>query len=131
MEDLLVIILTLGVALVGAFGRKKKRNTAQPPSSNTVKQPQDFWNMLMEQEHQPEPFVILEEEIETEEEELVVETVEQAKYQFNSEKEGKSEIKEERIKTLSPVRKKVQVGGENFSLRKAVIYSEILNRKYT
>ena len=133
MDDLLIIILTLLVALVGAFGRKKKRNAAQPLSTGTAKQPQDFWDMFTQEESRPQQTYPVEEyEEELPEEKVVIEkVVEKPKYQFKAEEEGKSDIREEMKKTLNPEQKKVKIDGEEFSLRKAVIYREILNRKYT
>ncbi len=134
MDDLLIIILTLVVAVIGAFGRKKKKEANQSQSAGGTQQPQDFWDMFMnqgeQQQHQPQ-FIYEDEPEEAPEEKIVVEKKERPKYSFSAEEEGKSDIKEELIKSLDSERKKVQIEGEDFSLRKAVIYSEILNRKYT
>jgi len=100
MDDLLVIILTLVVALVG-FLRKKKQKENQAPQPQQAKQPADFT---------PEK---------------------QPVYRFQVQEEGVSDIPDEEKKAVPEKRKKVKICGEEFSLRKAVIYSEILNRKYT
>ena len=134
MDDLLIIILTLVVAVIGAFGRKKKKEANQSQSAGGTQQPQDFWDMFMnqgEQQQKQPQFIYEDEPEEAPEEKIVVEKKGRPKYSFSAEEEGKSDIKEELIKSLDSERKKVQIEGEDFSLRKAVIYSEILNRKYT
>lgn len=129
MDDLLIIILTLIVALVGVFGRKKKGNDASS-TGQASSQPKDFWDMFMEEEHQPKP-AFIEEEEDLPEEVVFVKRSEQPRYQFKPEEEGKSDIKEELAMSLNPEPTRARIDGEEFSLRKAVIYSEILNRKYT
>ncbi len=134
MDDLVVIILTLLVAVVGALSQRKKRQqTTQAPPQEGEKQPMDFWDMIMEQQNQPqqyrEPQPYFEEE--DEEPEPVVEAPKKPEYTFSAGDEGRSGIQEELKKSLEPKSKKVMVDGEDFSLRKAVIYNEILNRKYT
>lgn len=135
MDDLVVIILTLLVAVVGALSQRKKRQQAtQSPPAEGEKKPMDFWDMVMEQQNQPRQYREPEPYFEEEDEapvEPVVETPKKPEYTFSAESEGQSGLQEELKKSLEPKSKKVTVDGEHFSLRKAVIYNEILKRKYT
>ena len=132
MDDLLVIILTLVVALVG-FLRKKKQKENQAPQPQQAKQPADFWDVLMQGEnvHQPAEEPQEQGEIEVAEEQVAATPEKQPVYRFQVQEEGVSDIPDEEKKAVPEKRKKVKICGEEFSLRKAVIYSEILNRKYT
>lgn len=135
MDDLVVIILTILVAIVGVISQRKKRQEANTTQTQgeANKQPADFWDMIMEQQEQPQQYRTPEPYIEEVDEkpEPVVERPEKPKYSFTAEKEGSSDLKEALKKSLEPKSKEVMVDGERFSLRKAVIFSEILNRKYT
>jgi len=134
MDDLVVIILTILVAVVGALSQRKKRQAARQASPvEEAKQPVDFWDMIMEegkQAHQyrePQPYM----EPEDVEPEPVMEAPKKEEYTFTPENEGKSVMDHGLDKSLENRIRKVIVDGEKFSLRKAVIYNEILNRKYT
>ena len=136
MEDYFLIILTLIIAVVGAFNRKKKKNAPAPAETDGDKQPSSFWDMIMDEQGLTDepvgPYV--DDEPEFEEEQPVVQQykapVPKQGYSFSAESEGKSEIKEE-MKKLEKKKRHVFIDGEKFSLKKAVIYSEILNRKYS
>lgn len=129
MEDYFVIILTLVIAVVGIFNRKKKKNTAKTPLGEGVEQPAGFWDTIM---NLPEEFNegTVAEYVEPE---SVVEEydvpVEKQKYSFTAASERKS-IVTDTTKMKSNRKRKVMIDGEEFSLKKAVIYSEIMNRKY-
>lgn len=131
MEDYFVIILTLIIAVVGALNRKKKKKAPKAPVAEGVEQSSDFWDTILNQ--QEEQFV--EEPVdEYIEPEPVVEkykqAVEKQKYSFKAANEGMSNIPD--TTKMKPKRKKkVMIEGEEFSLKKAVIYSEIMNRKYS
>ena len=133
MDDLLVIILTLIIAVVGALNqvRKKKAQPVeeQPESESSTS---DFWEFLDDDEETVVP--IREKEVKAKTvEEPIPEPIQinlKPRYQFSAQNEGKS-VSMERMK---PELKKAVKGSnikDEFSLRKAVIYSEILNRKYT
>lgn len=127
MDDILVIILTLIVAVIGALGqRKKKTNKTQPAGAQN--ESSDFWDVIMGQEEQVEMRPEMEEIQETEE---PVKPDPKPAYQFAVQNEGTSDIKEEEDKKVKVEKRRILVEGEEFSLRKAVIYHEILNRKYT
>lgn len=131
MEDYIVIILTLVIAVVGALNSKKKKKALKVPVAEGVEQPSDFWDTILNQQ---------EEEFDEEpvadyiEQEPVVEkykqAVEKPKYSFTAANEGMSNIPDTK-KTKVRRRRKVMIEGEEFSLKKAVIYSEIMNRKYS
>jgi cell division protein FtsN len=136
MDDLLVIILTLIFAAVGIFGQSKKKKAQQ--ANQPVPQPQpeerdSFWDFLEEEETKPR--------------QSRVETQPEQTYrppQQSTEKE-----KPEPVQKAQPAQKESSIYSTDltginemanqrkskskirFSLRKAVIYSEILNRKYT
>lgn len=129
MDDIVVIIITLIVALVGILNRKKKKSATQSAAPDTTNEPSGFWDMIMDGGKVQEETVT-----EYVEPEPVVESFEKPrikpKYKFSADNEGSSDIKNELKDTLKEKRK-VTIEGEEFSLRKAVIYNEILNRKYT
>jgi len=131
MEDLIVIILTLIVAVVGSLGQIRKRKKGQPSEGNQ-KESQGFWEMLEGAEEQPETIVP---------EPVKSEKTEQPKRIDRRFEKGEpvtiKRVIEEKdlIKGKEPIRISRDQGikrktREKFPLRKAVIYSEILNRKY-
>lgn len=128
MDDLVVIILMLIIAGFGAIGQIKKKKADQRQPQSTGKQPDDIWDMLLKQREGPvqvtEPYPEYFKEPKS-----ILETFETPVYEFNPYREGTSALKD-RIVPKKPVlqtRKKIK---QDFSLKKAVIYSEILNRKY-
>ncbi len=134
MDDILVILLTLVVAIVGALTQRKKKREAQQPVPGTENdQTMDFWDLITGEEGHPDTLQPLAQEEQVSEEPVVEhrsETHAETEYSFSAASEGASEIKE-KIKSVRPGITKSLIDGEEFSLRKAVIYSEILNRKYT
>lgn len=134
MDDLVVIILTILIAVVGGLSQRKKRREMQNANSTQTQpsQPMDFWDLLREQSTGQHPFEEAEPMVEMAKEEPV-DTVPAPKpvYQFSAAVEGSSDIMESSIKGPKKKRQKVLIEGEKFSLRKAIIYSEIMNRKYT
>ncbi|MFV0269840.1 MAG: hypothetical protein ACK5HT_22190 [Draconibacterium sp.] len=131
MDDLIVIILTILVAVVGALNQRKKKREARASASQEAVQPADFWEMIMQQEERPPVY----QTVPQEEDDLydeVVDTVPEPKpvYQFKAEAEGSSEMVEVKKILRREAKKPVMVDGEEFSIRKAIIYSEIMNRKY-
>ena len=130
MDDIVVIILTVLVAIIGVAGQRKKRRDLQEPGKTQPQSPVDFWGLLQEQGKIEDPYS--EYGSVTEEEEEMIDTVPEQKpaYQFKTENEGSSGIVEQMKEKPSDKKSKVFIDGERFSLRKAVIYSEIMNRKY-
>lgn len=127
MDDLVVIILTLIIAGAGVLGqiKKKKQAIAVPPGQ--AKQPENIWDLFKEeafpQMRQPEPEYFMEEEPES----LPYEN--EQGYKFEAKNEGGKIINKE-VKPETTIINSIKEKKEVFSLRKAVIYSEILNRKY-
>jgi len=128
MDDLVVIILTLIVAVVGTIGQIKKKKQAEnapvgvPGNQN---QTEDFWDVVDDKLDFDEKEIEISEPAKREE----VKIENKPYYQFKAKNEGSSILNDDLTKgkfgevSNSKHRK-------NFSLRKAVIYSEILNRKY-
>lgn len=127
MDDLIVIILTLLIAGAGAIGQIKKKKQI-PVAGEEPKNPENIWDLFREETLLPE-LKTEPEYIEAEQQESEPYENEQG-YNFAVNHEGGTMIKK-RIE-IQPVAKEiVQKRKEKFPLRKAVIYSEILNRKYT
>lgn len=127
MDDLVAIILTLVFVGIGAFGQMKKKKTlvAEPESNNNAKD--DIWGLFEKvtgfENYQKDPYGHTE---------VVAKepgpAVNEQNYSFKATEEGGSMIEKE-----SQIQKKVvrkNAIRENFSLKQAVIYNEILNRKY-
>ena len=135
MEDLIVIILTLIIGAIGALGHIKKKRAADQELNKLPRNPNDPMEEHHEYDHAFEPHQW---EDEAQEEEIILEeeTLHEAEgikhpYHFKAEDEGGSVFQDDltgskELKLKEKIRKRT-VG---FSLRKAVIYSEILNRKY-
>lgn len=141
MDDLVVIILTLIIVVIGAIGQIKKNKNVQPAKDpGTV--PVNFWDLI---ETQETPQVVTEHEVfdpvhdnsreeEIENYESVYESLNEnekkTEYKFDGKNEGISAFDND-ITTIEPLKNVTSKKRMNFSLREAVIYSEILNRKYT
>jgi hypothetical protein len=126
MDDIVVIILTLLVAVIGIVSQTKKRKTVnqQPGTAN---RPQNIWDLL-ETQMTPEPQKY---EPEPDQDDDILDIVPDTPvYEYDTKNEGKSIIKEKAEPAISAEEIK-KPKKEKFPLRKAVIYSEILNRKYT
>ena len=127
MDDLVVIILTLIIAGAGVLGQMKKKKQATTIPTGQAKQPENIWDLFKEEAFpqilQPEPEYYMEEEPES------IPYENEQGYKFEAKNEGgiiiNNEVKPE-ITVIDSIKEKKEV----FSLRKAVIYSEILNRKY-
>jgi len=126
MDDLVVIILMLLIAGAGAIGQIKKKKQI-PGSPGEQKNPNDIWDLFRQ-----EPFNPV---IKTEFEYINVEEVESEPYEneqgykFEAKNEGGVLINND-LNTNPKQGEVITKRNERFSLRKAVIYSEILNRKY-
>ena len=127
MDDLVVIILTLIIAVAGVISQAKKKKQNTVPE-NGQKQPEDIWNLFRD-EPIPAPQPKTEPQYDIVEDEESVPYENEQDYKFYSNKEGGKLINIE-PEIQRPVEEAVTKKKEKFSLRKAVIYSEILNRKY-
>jgi len=127
MDDLVVIILTLLIAGAGVIGqlKKKKQPNSTAPAENQT--PEDIWSLFRQEvfapnlNAQPEYLNVEQEESEPYENEQ--------NYEFEAKNEGGILINNE-LKTKPVASDLITKKKERFPLRKAVIYSEILNRKY-
>lgn len=125
MDDLIVIILTLLVAGFGLWGQTRKRKQIAGDDGN-ARDPESLWDLLEKEMEEPLPasrFMGVEEAAEP------VDVVpEQHEYRFEPVEEGELQIQRTREmeNNNEPIKKK----SREFSLKKAVIYSEILNGKY-
>lgn len=129
MDDIVVIILTLVVTAFGIYNQSRKKKAASAPVEGQQKQPTDFWDMIMDKDQVAEDET---EEFEPVRAETYAEKqapVPEPQYTFTPTAEGKSDILDEKKEKI-PLKRKVKIDGEEFSLRKAVIYNEILKRKY-
>ena len=127
MDDLIVIILTLAVAGIGILGQiKKKKQSAA--GTNQPKQPETFWDLIKSETN----FPVQEEENEYYEEEnpepVISSEIPNQKANTTYEQLSVRKNKFEKKSIRKKIKSKTM---EGFSLRKAVIYSEIINRKYT
>ena len=126
MDDLVVIILTLIIAGAGVIGQIKKKKQ-MPVAPEVQNNPEIFWDLFREEAFPPglkkEP-----EYLNIEHEEPEPYGNEQG-YKFEAKNEGGILINNE-LKTQSVAKNIITKKKERFPLRKAVIYSEILNRKY-
>ena len=127
MDDLIVIILTLAVAGIGILGQIKKKKQAAA-GTNQPKQPETFWDLIKNEANLPTQEEVSE-YYEEEDPEPVIST--EIPYQKINTTNKKLSDKKNVYETKS-IRKKIKSKTmEGFSLRKAVVYSEILNKKYT
>jgi len=128
MDDLLVVILSLIIAGAGALGQLKKKKQVPQGSSGATKTPEDIWKLfnvdLGMNQYEEEPY---------EAKEVFVKepgpAVNEQNYSFNPNSEG-GKVFESTVSKSALISKKKSVFKSNFSLRDAVIYNEILNRKY-
>ncbi len=127
MDDLVLIIVTLIIVVAGVFGQVKKKKQI-PVTGGEQKNPEDFWDLFRDEpvaapqpKAKPEYSVV--------EVEKSVPNGKVHDYKFYSDKEGGRLIVNE-PKMQPPAEKIITKKKEKFPLRKAVIYSEIINRKY-
>lgn len=127
MDDLVAIILTLVFVGIGAFGQMKKKKKLIPETESNNDTKDDIWGLFEKvtgfENYRQDPYGNTE---------VVAKepgpAVNEQNYSFKATDEGGSVIEKESQIKKSIVRKNVI--RENFSLKQAVIYNEILNRKY-
>jgi len=124
MEDYIVIILTIIILVFGAIGRSKRKIPPQPQTQEPLES-DDFWG-VMEELGIPQPAP-----------QRVVRNTEKVKIISVPEKRVTVKKEESSMLKNNVVNAKLGINEDNtakskrFSLREALIYSEILNRKYT
>ena len=128
MENYIVIILTIIILIAGAVGRNKRKITLQPQGEEPFI-PSNPWGIMEELRVQPpipQPVKNIIERIE------IMDTPEKNPlYGFTAKEEGGSILKDSILKSELNLKKtNTSDNIKEFSLKEAVIYSEILNRKY-
>lgn len=126
MDDLVVIILTLIIAGAGVIGQIKKKKQISE-TGEEQKKPEDIWDLFKEEVFPAYPNAE-QENLNIEQEEFEPFENEQG-YKFEAKNEGGLLVNNE-LKATHPVKEVLTKKEDGFSLKKAVIYSEILNRKY-
>ncbi|MFW5822486.1 MAG: hypothetical protein ACOCU7_03775 [Tangfeifania sp.] len=141
MDDLIVIILTLVFAAAGIFGQMKKKQAAgqaenqpEPPADSEPEGPGNFWDFLdAEPEYMQQAPVAgtpqQEQQVQAAEKKPVA--VKKPVPKIIAENEDSSIYSNDLTSDGKVEKTKKDFSKERFPLRKAVIYSEILNRKYT
>ncbi len=140
MDDLLVIILTLVFAAAGIFGQfNKKKQTQKTTDEETL--PGDdngdnFWDILgddSEREEEPAYVPLQDEKSRAEKKQKPQPEVLKSEKLKKAAAHGTSVFDNDLTKDNNNIEKTTKKAKQNdrFKLRKAVIYSEILNRKYT
>jgi len=127
MDDLIVVILTLAVAGIGILGQFKKKKQ-QAAGKSQPKQPESFWDLIQGETESPAQEESSE-YYEEEDMEPVVSPI--TSHQKINTASKKPSVKKDAYGKKSNRKKVKSKTMEGFSLRKAVIYSEIINRKYT
>lgn len=126
MDDIIVIILTLIFIVASIFGQKKKRPPIPETETEPLPKEDNFWDMLDKQwDETPQP--VSTQQQKPVEQQLIAD-IEPQRYTFHPEKEGAKPVARKPEKTKTAITKNKK---KKFPLRDAVIYSEILNRKYT
>ncbi len=128
MDDLVVIILTLIILGAGAIGQLKKKKQIPVAAEEAQKNPENIWDLLKQEVFSPGPNE--EQEYFNEEQEESIPYENEQGYKFEAKNEGGILINNI-LKNQPAAKNIITKKKERFPLRKAVIYSEILNRKYT
>jgi hypothetical protein len=133
---ILIFIVVIIISIVRAVNKNKDKIQKAPKvPQNEPQQPlNEIWETILEDKKDVETeireeFFPEESEIEEFVPEPIVEKAE-SKYQFRPQEEGASDIVESPKKMMTVSKKKKNILGKDFSLKKAVVYSEIINRKY-
>ena len=127
MDDIIVIILTLIFIVAGIFGQMKKRQTAAQPEPESQPKEDDFWELLKDEWDET-----VKPEVKTQitGEKVQKASTQQKEYQIKSEHESERIIKDSSFNNIRNFDRQKERKKKRFSLKEAVIYSEILNRKY-
>ncbi len=133
MDDVLVIILMLIFTVVGAISQNKKKKAQQLSKAGKTPTKKNFWDELIaEDEEYPQPQTVIHEQPDTMSPIVEQQPVAEIKTKNTMSGGSLSDI----MKSAEPIaitKPKVRQNRlqRKFSLRDAVVYSEILNRKYT
>ena len=128
-DNLIVILLTVILMVAGSLGQLKKKK--QPVVQPEPQKPQpDIWETLFGELEKPEVKPPLSPEIIPENEGKVNPDVQVAEYRPENEEGLVYIFKKEADQKESELHPEEMDVMETFSLKKAVVYSEILNPKY-
>ncbi|SHF39022.1 hypothetical protein SAMN05444274_10538 [Mariniphaga anaerophila] len=128
MDDIVVLILTLIFIAAGIFGQAKKKRVAPQPEVKNVPEQDDFWEMLDDEWKKTKQADINTPQKPNSED---LKKNLRKEYQFNAKTEGERIAQKMPVEKIKTNEKLSAVKSGRFSLRDAVVYSEILNRKYT
>lgn len=129
MDDIIVIILTIVFLVVGLLGQNKKGRKKQKPDAGEKKEP-SVWETLFEElgmqqpekpqyQAEPEPFLDFEGR------------TSRLRTENNKEETNLSKPEEGKIDHVKKLQsRKMHPLMKDFSLKKALVYSEIMNPKY-
>ena len=134
MEDYIFIIIAIILSVLGAFNRKNKKKIGEMEDDNgTVQEPSFFEKQFVDPffddvEEEPEP--VFSQPVAPEPQPFVM-----PKPTLTVKREPKVEVKKDLLETIEEEvnpEEETRLDGimKDFSLKKAVIYSEILQRKY-
>ncbi len=141
MDDLIIIILTLIFAAAGVFGQMRKKAAEKDAGAPEKKPeaPDTFWDFLESEGESREEITSPPEEKFPETAEKAWQGSETAEMHETPAREKTSgwtsgsspNLKDDAAEEKKTGTTEISPGKDRFSLKKAVIYSEILNRKYT
>ena len=119
MKDIFILIVVVIFIIVSLLEQMKKKQIPQPPAPQG--DADDDWGEAVTTVNVGAPEWLFDENVEKPETE----------YSFSPEHEGERTISEKSEQTQKkPIQEEI-LFTKQFSLKQAVIYSEILNRKYT
>jgi hypothetical protein len=127
MDDIIVIILTLIFIVAGIFGQMKKKPPVQQPQMEPQHAEDDFWDLLDADPTEPRPPA---NEPVPSKTRMGKKPSSENKYDFKPEKEGTRLTKRNLPKGDEIKKERRTTQKRKFPLKEAVIYSEILHRKY-
>ena len=135
MDDIIVIIILVALSVIGAVTRskKKKENAGSSNPSGVQRKSPDFWESLFEDNQTESEEIIVEDNMMYVQEPIIVEPKQNTTSKLFE--EGSPKRKD---KILQDEIKKDEIGKsgkqkiilEGFSLKKAIVFSEIINQKY-
>lgn len=128
MDDLLVVIISLIIAGAGALGQLKKKKQVTQNTAGEINSQNDIWDLF-----NADRFMSPISDDSDEAKEVFVKepgpAVNEQNYTFVPKNEG-GKIFESTLAKPAAANQRKSVFKNKFSARDAVIYSEILNRKY-
>lgn len=121
MDDIIVLILTLIFIVAGIFGQMKKRQLPPQQQGEAEQERRNYWEISEDEEDEPIGV--------TEHLTPVKEVAKEDRF-HSAANMMKREFQKARPQIIPEKPKAAAAASKKFPLKKAVIYSEILNRKY-